>query len=295
MDEGDEGPMIERVGLVGAGLMGSGLAEVAARAGLDVIVREADQAAADRGLGRITASLDRGVRNGKLSEADRDAALGRVRVTTEYEALADREIVIEAALENEAVKADIFRNLDRVLASPEAIMASNTSSLPVTRLAVVTERPEHVVGIHFFSPVPIMRLAELVVTLRTAPEVAATAEAFVRERLDKHVIRSKDRSGFVVNALLVPYLVSAIRMLESGFTTAEDIDVGMVEGCNHPIGPLHLMDAIGLDTMLAVANSLYDEFREPLYAAPPLLARMVEAGMLGRKSGRGFFDYATKS
>jgi 3-hydroxybutyryl-CoA dehydrogenase len=281
----------ERIGVVGCGLMGSGIAEVCARAGLDVMVREIDAAAAEAGRQRLVTSLDRGVRNGKLAEADRDAALARLAFTTDLADLADRQLVIEAVIEDEELKTEVFRTLDKVITDPDAILASNTSSIPVMKLGIATERPEHVLGIHFFNPVPVLRLVELVTSLLTSPDTAARADAFATDVLHKQVIRSKDRAGFIVNALLIPYLLSAIRMMESGFATAEDIDTGMVEGCNHPMGPLRLTDLIGLDTTLAVADSLYTEFKEPLYAPPPLLSRMVEAGLLGRKAGRGFYDY----
>ncbi|MGE0139131.1 MAG: 3-hydroxybutyryl-CoA dehydrogenase [Ilumatobacteraceae bacterium] len=283
---------IERIGVVGCGLMGSGIAEVCSRAGLDVIVREIDAAAAEAGQKRLTSSLDRGVRSGKLSEADRDAALGRLTFTTDIGDLADRQLVVEAVVEDEAMKTEVFTMLDKVVLDEQAILASNTSSIPVMKLGIATRRPEQVVGIHFFNPVPVLRLVELVTSLLTSPDTVARAEQFATGVLDKKVIRSQDRAGFIVNALLIPYILSAIRMMESGFATADDIDTGMVEGCNHPMGPLHLADLIGLDTTLAVADSLYTEFKEPLYAPPPLLSRMVEAGLLGRKAGRGFYDYA---
>ncbi|MFM7253045.1 MAG: 3-hydroxybutyryl-CoA dehydrogenase [Ilumatobacteraceae bacterium] len=282
---------IERVGVVGAGLMGSGIAEVCARAGLDVIVREVDAAACERGRDRIVGSLDRAVRNNKISEADRDAAVSRLHVTSDFADFVDRQLVVEAVIEDESLKTSVFRELDRHVADPSAILASNTSSIPIMKLGIATQRPEQVIGIHFFNPVPVLRLVELVTTLLTSTDTATAAESFAAESLGKRVIRSQDRAGFVVNALLIPYLLSAIRMMESGFATAEDIDTGMVEGCNHPMGPLRLTDLIGLDTTMAVAESLYAEFKEPLYAAPPLLSRMVEAGLLGRKSGRGFYDY----
>ena len=283
---------IQRIGVVGCGLMGSGIAEVCARAGLDVIVREVNAGAAEAGQQRITASLDRGARSGKLTEEERDAALGHLSFTTELADMADRQMVIEAVVEDEALKTVVFRVLDRVVTAPAAILASNTSSIPVMKLGIATQRPEQVLGIHFFNPVPVLRLVELVTSLLTSPETATRAEGFAAEVLHKKVIRSQDRAGFIVNALLIPYILSAIRMMESGFATAADIDTGMVEGCNHPMGPLRLADLIGLDTTLAVADSLYTEFKEPLYAPPPLLSRMVEAGLLGRKAGRGFYDYA---
>jgi len=285
---------IERVGVVGSGLMGSGIAEVCARAGLDVVVREVDAGAAEAGLARLTSSLDRGVRSGKLTEEDRDRTLGRIRVTTDLEELADRQLVVEAVIEDEAAKVDVFRSLDRVVTDDAAILASNTSSIPIMKLGIATRRPEQVIGIHFFNPVPVLRLVELVTSLLTSPDTVAAADRFATEDLGKKVIRSQDRAGFVVNALLIPYILSAIRMMESGFATADDIDTGMVEGCNHPMGPLHLADLIGLDTTQAVAESLYEEFKEPLYAPPPMLSRMVEAGLLGRKTGRGFYDYSKR-
>ncbi|MBA3606024.1 MAG: 3-hydroxybutyryl-CoA dehydrogenase [Actinomycetota bacterium] len=285
---------IERVGVVGAGLMGSGIAEVCARAGRDVVVREIDAAAAEAGQQRVTSSLDRGVRSGKLTEHARDESLSRLSFTTDVDELADRQLVVEAVVEDEAAKVDIFRQLDRVLTDDAAILASNTSSIPIMKLGIATRRPEQVIGIHFFNPVPVLRLVELVTSLMTSAETISAADDFVTTVLGKKVIRSQDRAGFVVNALLIPYILSAIRMMESGFATADDIDTGMVEGCNHPMGPLHLADLIGLDTTQAVAESLYAEFKEPLYAPPPMLSRMVEAGLIGRKAGRGFYDYARK-
>jgi 3-hydroxybutyryl-CoA dehydrogenase len=280
--------------VVGCGLMGSGIAEVCARAGLDVVVREIDAAAAEAGQRRLTTSLDRGTRSGKLTEEQRDAALARLSFTTDLAELADRQLVVEAVVEDEALKTDVFSMLDKVVLDERAILASNTSSIPVMKLGIATDRPEQVVGIHFFNPVPVLKLVELVTSLLTSPETVTRAESFATDVLHKKVIRSQDRAGFVVNALLIPYLLSAIRMMESGFATAEDIDTGMVEGCNHPMGPLRLTDLIGLDTTMAVADSLYAEFKEPLYASPPLLSRMVEAGLLGRKAGRGFYDYSQK-
>jgi 3-hydroxybutyryl-CoA dehydrogenase len=286
--------VIERVGVVGGGLMGSGIAEVCARAGLDVIVREVDAGAAEAALARLTTSLDRGARSGKLTEEARDAALAKVRMTTDLGELADRQLVVEAVVEEETAKVEVFAALDKVVADPTAILATNTSSIPIMKLGIATSRPEQVVGIHFFNPVPVLRLVELVTSLLTSPDTLARADEFTTKVLDKIVIRSQDRAGFVVNALLIPYILAAIRMMESGFATADDIDTGMVEGCNHPMGPLHLADLIGLDTTQAVAESLYEEFKEPLYAPPPMLSRMVEAGLLGRKTGRGFYDYSKR-
>ena len=283
---------IERIGVVGCGLMGSGIAEVCARAGLDVVVHEIDHAAAEAGRGRLVKSLDRGLNAGKLSEAARDAALSRLSFTTDLADFADRELVVEAVVEDEPTKVAIFRELDRHVAADGAILASNTSSIPIMKLGTATRRPEQVIGIHFFNPVPVLRLVELVASLMTSAETVERSRAFATDLLDKRVIQSKDRAGFVVNALLIPYLLSAIRMMESGFASPEDIDTGMVEGCSHPMGPLRLTDLIGLDTTLAVAESLYEEFKEPLYAPPPLLSRMVDAGLLGRKTGRGFYEYS---
>ena len=278
-----------RVGVVGSGLMGAGIAEVCARAGLDVVVSEVDQQAADVGRGRIEHSLLRAEARGKLPSAS--SALERVRVVVGLEALADRDLVVEAILEDEQAKAELFARLDDVVVSPNAILASNTSSIPIMKLAVVTKRPTHVLGIHFFNPVPVLSLVELVPSLLTSDDTTERARTFVHDTLGKHAILCQDRAGFVVNSLLVPFVLSAIRMLESGFASAEDIDQGLVRGAAHPQGPLALADLIGLDTTKAVAESLYEEFKEPLYAPPPLLARMVDAGLLGRKTGRGFYTY----
>ena len=278
-----------RIGVVGCGLMGAGIAEVCARAGLDVVVAESSDEAAAAGRRRLQTSLRRAQERGKLDNPDE--VLARVTLVTDLEALADRELVIEAIIEDETAKIELFRRLDAIVTSPAAILASNTSSIPIMKLAVVTERPSHVVGIHFFNPVPVLSLVELVPSLLTAKETTEQARTFVEGALGKHAIDCQDRAGFVVNALLIPFILSAIRMLESGFATAEDIDQGLVRGAAHPQGPLALADLIGLDTTKAVAESLYEEFKEPLYAAPPLLNRMVDAGLLGRKTGRGFYTY----
>jgi 3-hydroxybutyryl-CoA dehydrogenase len=282
---------IARIGVVGAGLMGSGIAEVCARAGLDTIVVDHSQHGIAAGQERLTASLRRAVRADRLSDAERDLAWQRVTWTTDLAALADREIVIEAVIEAADEKVAVFQRLDKTVEDPGAILASNTSSIPIARLAMATRRPEAVVGLHFFNPVPVLRLVELVPSLLTASDIVSRAQAFAADQLGKVVVRGPDRAGFLVNSMLIPYLLSAIRMYESGYATASDIDVAMVEGCAHPMGPLHLADLIGLDTTIAVAESLYAEFKEPLYAPPPLLLRMVAAGLLGRKSGRGFFEY----
>ena len=282
---------IQRVGVVGCGLMGSGIAEAAARAGLDVRVVDLDRATLEMGRARVSASIARAEQGGKLTGAQAAAALARIEFSADIGSLADRQLVIEAVVESEPEKVSVFQSLDKVVEDPDAVLASNTSSIPIMKLAMATSRPSQVIGIHFFNPVPVLPLVELVTSLLTSDGTAAVAHRFATEQLGKQVIRSQDRAGFIVNALLIPYLLSAIRMLESGFATAEDIDLGMVKGCAHPMGPLHLADLIGLDTTMAVANSLYEEFKEPLYAPPPLLARMVEAGLLGRKSGRGFYNY----
>jgi 3-hydroxybutyryl-CoA dehydrogenase len=282
---------IERVGVVGCGQMGAGIAEVCARAGLDVRVAETTGEALELGRSRLVHSLGKAADRGKITEQERDEVLGRLTFTTDLGELADRDLVIEAVVESEQVKTEIFQVLDQVITRPDAILASNTSSIPIMKLGVVTSRPEKVIGIHFFNPVPVLALVELVPSIVTAPEVTEQARAFVEGPLAKKAIDCQDRAGFVVNALLIPFILSAIRMLESGFATAEDIDRGLVLGAAHPQGPLALADLIGLDTPKAVAESLYEEFKEPLYAAPPLLARMVDAGLLGRKTGRGFYTY----
>lgn len=283
-------PALGVVGVVGCGLMGSGIAETFARSGRLVVVAEVDAAAARSGTDRIEASLRRAVSSGKLEAADAERALSRITVGTDLDALAGVNLVMEAASEDEAIKTDLFRRLDRIVAGEHAVLASNTSSVPIMKLGTVTDRPNQVVGLHFFNPVPVMPLVEVVPSLLTA---AATIDQVttLADELGKTVIRSQDRAGFIVNALLVPYLLSAVRMLESGFATADDIDAGMVNGCAHPMGPLRLCDLIGLDTVASIASSMYREFREPLFAPPPVLSRMVEAGLLGRKCGRGFFEY----
>jgi 3-hydroxybutyryl-CoA dehydrogenase len=282
---------IERVGIVGCGVMGAGLAETCARAGLDVRIVASGSDGLTRGRARLDRSLAGAVRKGKLSEADRDAALDRIAFTAGLGALADRQFVLEAVPENESVKLGVFRALDEILTEPDVIIASNTSSIPIMKLCRVTSRPGRVLGTHFFNPVPVLPLVEVIGSLVTDAWTREVTEAFVTDVLGKQVINAGDRSGFVVNALLVPYLIAAIRMFESGYASAADIDRGMTLGCAHPIGPLALVDLIGLDTIAAVGEALYAEFREPTYAVPPLLARMVEGGLLGKKSGRGFYTY----
>jgi 3-hydroxybutyryl-CoA dehydrogenase len=283
---------IERVGVAGAGFMGSGIAESAARAGARVLVYEPRQEPLDRSRDAIAKSVARAVKGGKLDDDGAKALLARVDWTTDLSALSDAGLVIEAVIEDERIKQDLFGRLDGVL-NPDAILASNTSSIPIAQLAAATGRPDRVLGLHFFSPVPVMKLVEIVIALDTAEATTQRAEAFV-EAIGKRAIRTKDRSGFVVNMLLVPYLMAAVRMYEEGFASAEDIDEGMKLGAGHPMGPLTLCDFIGLDVLYAVCDSLYDEFKRDEYAPPPLLKRMVAAGRNGRKSGRGFYDYADK-
>jgi 3-hydroxybutyryl-CoA dehydrogenase len=282
---------IERVGVVGAGQMGLGIAEVCARRGMDVVLTDNAPGAQEAGRRRIEASLDRGVRSGKVTDAEREATLARLTFTSDLGDFADRQLVVEAVAENESVKLDVFAALDKVVAAPDAILASNTSSIPIMKLAMATGRPAQVVGIHFFNPVPVLHLVELIPSLLTGEDTAARAEEWATA-LGKSVVRAQDRAGFVVNALLIPYLLSAIRMFESGFASAQDIDNGMVLGCAHPMGPLRLTDLIGLATTMASAESMHAEFKEALYSPPPLLRRMVEAGLLGKKTGRGFYEYA---
>jgi len=282
---------ISRVGVIGAGQMGAGIAEVCARANTDVLVYESTRELAAAGRARILRSLDRGVSSGKLTEREREQATWRLRFTDDLGDFADRQLVVEAVVEDEEVKTEIFRELDKVVTDPNAVLASNTSSIPIMKLGMATGNAGRVIGMHFFNPVPVLPLVELVTTLMTAPEVSERAEAFAHDVLGKQVVRSADRSGFVVNALLVPYLLSAIRMVESGFATVEDIDKAMVLGCAHPMGPLKLSDLVGLDTVKAIADKMYEEFKEPLYSPPPLLLRMVEAGRLGKKAGHGFYQY----
>lgn len=281
---------IERVGVIGGGLMGSGIAEVCARAGSQVVVHEINAEIAEAALDRIDTSLERALERGKLDETERDGVKERITVSTDLDQQADRQLVIEAATENEELKKQIFTDLDGLVTDDGAILASNTSSIPITRLAAVTKRPEKVVGLHFFNPVPVMALVELVTTVKTADETRDTVRGFA-ESLGKTVILAKDRAGFVVNMLLVPYMLSAIRMYEAGVASAEDIDTAMRLGANHPMGPLELTDFVGLDTTKYVADVLFEEFKEPFYAPPPLLTRMVEAGLHGRKTGEGFYNH----
>ncbi len=282
---------IERVGVVGAGQMGSGIAEVSAKSGADVVVYEPSEELVNAGRDRITSSLERAAAKGKLSEADRDATLARLTFTTNLADLADRQLVIEAVIEDETVKGKIFAELDKVITDPDAVLASNTSSIPIMKIAAATHNPSRVLGLHFFNPVPVLPLVELVNTLVTSDSAIERVEKFAGEVLKKQVVRCSDRSGFVVNALLVPYLLSAIRMVEAGVATVEDVDTAIVAGLSHPMGPLRLSDLIGLDTMKLIADSMFEELKDAHYAPPPLLLRMVEAGQLGKKSGQGFYTY----
>ena len=285
---------ITKVGVVGCGLMGSGIAEVSAKSGLPTIVCEADAGAVERGQQRIQKSISRALAGNKISQTEYDTINEHLSFTHVISDLSECDLIIEAVVENEAAKVAVFKKLDEIIRWPDTILATNTSSIPVMKLGMVTSRPSHVVGIHFFNPVPVLRLAEVIPSLLTSEDTVQRARLFTEQNLNKHVVLAKDRAGFIVNSLLVPYILSAIRMLESGYASAEDIDTGMMEGCAHPMGPLRLADLIGLDTAMAVAESLYSEFKEPLFAPPPLLARMVDAGLLGRKAGRGFYSYQQK-
>lgn len=283
---------IQRVGVVGCGVMGAGIVEVCARAGPNVVVAVSTVGSGRRGRDRLARSMSQGVRKEKLSEDERVAAMDRVTFTTDLVDLADRHVVIEAIREHEPTKVQLFTDLDKIVDSPDAILVSNTSSIPIVKLGSATRRASHVIGAHFFNPAPVLPLVELVPSLLTSEETCARVERFAIDVLGKQVVRSPDRAGFMVNALLIPYLLSAIRMLESGFASADDIDKAMVLGCAHPMGPLRLADLIGLDVVSAIGESLYSERREMHYSPPPILQRMVDAGLLGRKSGRGFHDYS---
>jgi 3-hydroxybutyryl-CoA dehydrogenase len=285
--------LISRIGVIGTGFMGSGIAESCAVAGIDVTAFEPEQAPLDRSRGRLAESISRAVTRGKLSRDDADAVIGRIAHTTNMADLAGVDAVIEAVVEDPRVKGELFEQLDQLL--PDAqFLASNTSSIPIAEVAAWTHRPDRVIGLHFFSPVPVMKLVEVVVALDTSEQTLETAHGFAQS-IGKQPIKTKDRSGFIVNMLLVPYLMAAVRMVEDGFASREDIDEGMRLGCGHPMGPLTLCDFIGLDVLYAVCDSLYDEFKRPEYAPPPLLKRMVVSGHHGRKAGRGFYDYERSS
>lgn len=280
---------IETVGVVGVGLMGSGIAQVAADASYRTLVLEVDRARLDEGMRAIESFLAKGVERGKLTEERKKEVLSRIEPKTELEALGEADLVIEAITEDLGAKKELFQALDGVL-KPEAIRCSNTSSLSVTEMAAATKHPDRVVGLHFFSPVPLMKVVEVVPTLLTSPELTRQVTGFARS-LGKTPIQAPDRPGFIVNRLLVPYLLDAIRAYEEGLASREDIDAGMKLGCGYPMGPLELLDFVGLDTTYYIANIMFEEFREKRFAPPPLLRRMVLAGRLGRKTGRGFYEY----
>ncbi len=280
---------VRRVGVLGCGLMGSGIAQVCAQAGYRTVVREVDQAAVDAGLGRIAGFLDNGVTRNKLTAEARDATMGRLSGTTSVDALAECDLIIEAIVENVDAKRAVFSEVEAVV-GPDAVFCSNTSSVCITELAAATRRPDKFAGMHFFSPVPIMNLVEVIRGLSTTDETYQRVFDFARS-LGKQPVTAPDRPGFIVNRLLIPYLLSAIRAFESGCGTVEDVDTAMTLGCGHPMGPFTLLDFVGLDTTYYIANIMYEEFRDPAYAPPPLLKRMVLAGRLGRKSGHGFYKY----
>ena len=284
--------MISTVGVIGGGLMGTGIVEVVARAGLEVIGIEIDEDAAKAATGRVEGSLRRAEARGKIAGTEVFATLERLRFETDLETLAECDLVIEAVSEHEGTKLELFRRLGLILRKDDAILASNTSSIPIVKLGAVSGRADRVVGVHFFNPVPVMQLVELIPSLTTSVETLDRVRAWVIDTLGKKPIDATDRAGFVVNSLLVPYLFSAIRMFEAGYASADDIDQGMVLGCAHPMGPLALADLIGLDTVRAIGISMYEEFKEPLYSPPPLLDRMVDAGLLGNKTGHGFYAHA---
>ncbi|MFD9663177.1 3-hydroxybutyryl-CoA dehydrogenase [Rhodococcus sp. NPDC059968] len=282
---------MELIGVIGGGTMGAGIAEVCAKAGSGVLVLETKQEFAVAAQQRIASSISRGVARGKITQEEADTAIARVRVTLDIAEFADRDLVIEAAPEIEELKYEVFGKLDKTV-KPSGILATNTSSIPVIKVAGATQRPEQVVGVHFFNPVPVMPLVEIISTLVTSSETAAAVTDYARNTLRKTTVQAGDRSGFIVNTLLIPYLCQAVRMLESGYASAEDIDAAMKGGCGYPMGPLTLLDTVGLDVALAAAESLHTEFAEPHYAPPALLRRMVDAGRLGRKTGRGFYNYS---
>jgi 3-hydroxybutyryl-CoA dehydrogenase len=281
--------MIETVGIIGAGTMGNGIAQICAAAGLQVVMVDISDAAVQRGLASVGSSLDRLVKKEKMTEADKNAAIGRINATTDKAKLVACDLVIEAATENEDLKLKILKDLSATL-NPRALIATNTSSISITKLATATDRPDRFIGMHFFNPVPVMALLELIRGLQTSDDTLAKAEAFAK-RVGKVAITAKNSPGFAVNRILCPMINEAIFALQEGIATAEEIDAGMKLGCNHPIGPLALADLIGLDTMLSVMEVFYKGFNDPKYRAAPLLKEMVDAGYLGRKTGRGFYEY----
>lgn len=283
---------LKTVGVVGSGIMGSGIAEVAAKSGFNVILRSRAQASADAMLAGLDKSLAKQVERGKLEEATRDEIRGRVRAVTDLAELSECDLVLESIVEDLPAKRELFSQLSKIC-SDKTILATNTSTLPVVEMAMVTDNPEQICGIHFFNPAPMMALVEIVRPITASDEVIATARAFA-EACGKTVVDVRDQAGFIVNALLFPYLNNAINLLDGGVASRDDIDAAMKGGCNFPMGPLELLDLVGLDTSLAIIGALYEEFRQPNYAPAPLLQRMVSANRLGRKSGRGFYDYAKK-
>ena len=283
---------IQKVGIVGGGQMGGGIAEVCAKADIEVIVVEMTDELAARSTASIERSLAKALERGKIDDGGRDAALARLAFTTDLALFADCDLVIEAVVENLEVKRELFARIDEIVQSPDAILASNTSSIPITQIATATSRPGSVIGMHFFNPATVMPLVEVISTVVSDDATAERASAFAADVLGKTVVHAKDRAGFIVNKLLCPYIFEAISMYEEGFATREDIDAAMVNGAGYPMGPLTLSDLIGNDTMLAVADAFMEEYQDPRYAAPPLLKRMVEAGLLGRKTGTGFYDYS---
>ncbi len=284
---------IKKVGVLGCGLMGSGIVEVCARSGYEVVVREVNDDFLSKGLAKLDKSLDTGVEKGKLKKEERDAARAKVRGTTKIADMKDVDLVIEAIVEDRNAKKELWTEIGKVVRK-DALLATNTSSIPLSSIAPSTGNPSRFLGLHFMNPVPIMKLVELVKGIQTAEDAFAEGKAFI-ESLGKTTITAKDTPAFIINALLVPYIVEAVRLVENGTATPEDIDKGMKLGCNMPMGPIELLDFVGLDTTLSISEVLFSEFRDPRYAAPPLLRRMVESGFMGKKSGRGFYDYSKKA
>jgi 3-hydroxybutyryl-CoA dehydrogenase len=283
---------IKKVGILGCGLMGSGIVEVCARSGYEVVVREVNDDFLKRGLDKLEGSMNTGVEKGKLKKEERDAARARIRGTTKVADLKDVDCVIEAIVEDRVAKKEIWTEIGKVV-KKDALLATNTSSIPLSSIAPATGNPERFLGLHFMNPVPIMKLVEIVKGIQTTDHTLAEGKAFI-ESLGKTTITAKDTPAFIINALLVPFIIEAVRLVEAGTATPEDIDKGMKLGCNMPMGPIELLDFVGLDTTLSISEVLFSEFKEPRYAAPPLLRRMVESGFMGKKSGRGFYDYSKK-